>query len=128
MRDISSVAEFRDFMRHLPGANDSAGQALNINADIAAGAIAGALRANQMLFMTDVPGIYAQWPDKDSLISEVSVAELKDMTFADGMVPKVEAAINAVESGATSARIMDGTSLLAFTDALQGKGGTWVRQ
>jgi len=53
---------------------------------------------------------------------------LKEMTFADGMVPKVEAAINAVESGATSARIMDGTSLLAFTDALQGKGGTWVRQ
>jgi len=111
-----------------PVANDSAGQALNINADIAAGAIAGALRANQMLFMTDVPGIYAQWPDKDSLISEVSVTALKEMTFADGMVPKVEAAINAVESGATSARIMDGTSLLAFTDALQGKGGTWVRQ
>jgi acetylglutamate kinase len=111
-----------------PVANDANGQALNINADIAAGAIAGALRATQMLFMTDVPGIYSNWPDKTSLISEIEVSTLKSMTFADGMVPKVEAAINAVESGATSARIMDGTSLDAFTDALAGKGGTWVKR
>ena len=111
-----------------PVANDANGQALNINADIAAGAIAGALRATQMLFMTDVPGIYSNWPDKTSLISEIEVSTLKSMTFADGMVPKVEAAINAVESGAASARIMDGTSLDAFTDALAGKGGTWVKR
>ncbi|MEY2678939.1 MAG: hypothetical protein RLZZ160_17, partial [Actinomycetota bacterium] len=111
-----------------PVANDANGKALNINADIAAGAIAGALRATQMLFMTDVPGIYSNWPDKTSLISEIEVSTLKSMTFADGMVPKVEAAINAVESGAASARIMDGTSLDAFTDALAGKGGTWVKR
>jgi acetylglutamate kinase len=111
-----------------PVANDANGQALNINADIAAGAIAGALRATQMFFMTDVPGIYSNWPDKTSLISEIEVSTLKSMTFADGMVPKVEAAINAVESGAASARIMDGTSLDAFTDALAGKGGTWVKR
>ena len=111
-----------------PVANDSNGLALNINADIAAGAIAGALRATQMFFMTDVPGIYSNWPDKTSLISEIEVTTLKSMTFADGMVPKVEAAINAVESGAASARIMDGTSLDAFTDALAGKGGTWVKR
>ena len=110
-----------------PVANDADGQALNVNADIAAGAIAGALRASQMLFMTDVAGIYSRWPDTSSLLKEVSVNELKQMQFADGMVPKVEAAINAVNSGAASSRIFDGTSLEAFIDALENRGGTWVR-
>lgn len=111
-----------------PVANDATGTALNINADIAAGAIAGALRANQMLFLTDVPGIYGNWPDKESVINEISVTDLKTMTFADGMVPKVEAAINAIDSGAGSARIIDGTSVSAFIAALEGRGGTWVRK
>lgn len=111
-----------------PVSNDPSGTALNINADIAAGAIAGALRAEQMIFLTDVPGIYSNWPDKDSLIQEISLSELKEMSFADGMVPKVEASINAVESGAGSSRIIDGTSLTAFVDALEGRGGTWVRK
>jgi len=111
-----------------PVANDPRGSALNINADIAAGAIAGALRANQIIFLTDVPGIYSQWPDKSSLISEISVDELKAMSFSDGMVPKVEAAINAIESGASSSRIIDGTSFEAFISALDERGGTWVRK
>jgi acetylglutamate kinase len=110
-----------------PVANDATGQALNINADIAAGAIAGALRATQMLFMTDVAGIYSRWPDQSSMINEITVAQLKELTFADGMVPKVEAAMNAISSGAASSRIFDGTSLGAFIDALEGRGGTWVR-
>ena len=80
-----------------------------------------------MLFMTDVAGIYSRWPDTASLLKEVSVNELKQMQFADGMVPKVEAAINAVNSGAASSRIFDGTSLEAFIDALENRGGTWVR-
>lgn len=110
-----------------PVANDSTGQALNINADIAAGAIAGSLRANQMLFMTDVAGIYSQWPDKSSLIGEISLSELESMVFADGMVPKVEAASSAIHAGAKSARVFDGTSIEAFVAALNGEGGTWVR-
>lgn len=110
-----------------PVANDPTGQALNINADIAAGAIAGALRASQMLFMTDVAGIYSRWPDLSSMITEISISELQSMEFSDGMVPKVEAAVNAIVSGATTARIFDGTSLDAFIDALEGSGGTWVR-
>jgi len=110
-----------------PVANDETGQSLNINADIAAGAIAGALQASQMLFMTDVAGIYSRWPDLSSMIDEITVAQLKELTFADGMVPKVEAAINAISSGAASSRIFDGTSLPAFIDALEGRGGTWVR-
>ncbi|MFM8842794.1 MAG: acetylglutamate kinase [Actinomycetota bacterium] len=110
-----------------PVANDAQGQALNVNADIAAGAIAGAMRASEMLFMTDVAGIYSRWPDMSSLIKEISIAELEEMSFADGMVPKVEAAVNALRFGASSARIFDGTSLEAFREALEGRGGTWVK-
>lgn len=109
-----------------PVSNAADGQALNVNADLAAGAVAGALRANQMLFLTDVPGIYANWPDRDSLIEEITVKELNLMTFAEGMIPKVEATINAVNSGALSARIIDGKSLSAFEAALSGEGGTWI--
>ncbi len=110
-----------------PVSNGNDGKALNVNADLAAGAIAGALAAEEMLFMTDVPGIYRNWPDRDSLISEISITELARLQFADGMVPKVAAAINAVSSGAKSVRIIDGKSLDAFRAALSGKGGTWVR-
>ena len=110
-----------------PVSNDEAGQALNVNADLAAGAIAGALGANEVLFMTDVPGIYRNWPDRESLIAEITVSELSKMSFSDGMIPKVAAAINAVSSGASSARIIDGKSLTAFKDALAGTGGTWVK-
>jgi len=109
-----------------PVANDSNGTALNINADLAAGAIAGALRATQMLFLTDVPGIYANWPDQSSLIQSIGVQQLKDITFTEGMVPKVEAAINAIESGALSSRVIDGNSIESFVSALNGEGGTWV--
>jgi acetylglutamate kinase len=109
-----------------PVANDSNGVALNINADLAAGAIAGALRANQMLFLTDVPGIYANWPDQSSLIDSIEVNELKKIAFSEGMIPKVEAAINAIEAGALSSRVLDGKSLDSFVSALNGEGGTWV--
>lgn len=110
-----------------PVSNAADGRALNVNADLAAGAIAGALRAQEVLFMTDVPGIYRSWPDQNSLINEVSAKELGSIAFEGGMVPKVAAVINAITSGAGSARVIDGKSLVAFKDALSGKGGTWVR-
>lgn len=109
-----------------PVSVDELGNALNVNADIAAGAIAGALTAHETLFLTDVPGIYRNWPDQSSLIEKISTSELKTMKFESGMIPKVSAAINAVESGARSARILDGKSLWAFEEALAGRGGTWV--
>ena len=110
-----------------PVSNSVDGSALNVNADLAAGAIAGALRAQEVLFMTDVPGIYRNWPDQSSLMREVSLKELGSIAFEGGMVPKVAAVINAITSGAMSARVIDGKSLVAFKDALAGKGGTWVR-
>jgi acetylglutamate kinase len=110
-----------------PVSNGADGSALNVNADLAAGAIAGALGAREILFMTDVPGIYRNWPDQSSLMQEVSVQELGSISFEGGMVPKVAAVINAITSGAISARVIDGKSLVAFKNALVGKGGTWVR-
>lgn len=110
-----------------PVALDETGRALNINADIAAGAIAGSLRAAEIIYLTDVPGIYARWPDPESFISEITGSELAKMKFEGGMVPKVESAVHALRLGAQSVRIIDGKSIDAFHDALAGKGGTWVR-
>ena len=111
-----------------PVAVASNGQPLNINGDIAAGAIAGALGASEILFITDVAGIYRSWPDPDSIISEISQGELLEIapTFADGMAPKVRAVLNALSSGAQRARIIDGSDPQNLELALNGIGGTVV--
>jgi acetylglutamate kinase len=111
-----------------PLAVDLAGSALNINADLVAGAIGGALQADQVVFLTDVDGIYADWPNTDSLIAETNIAELTKLlpTLSEGMIPKVTAVLNAVNSGAKSARIVNGTKLKSVLDAFSGVGGTVV--
>ena len=111
-----------------PIATNSEGEVLNVNADIAAGAIAGALGVDEIIFMTDVSGIYLNWPDKDSLIEKISISDLESMSFTEGMIPKVEAVINAIRSGAGSARIIDGRNPLAFSMALDKSGGTWIQK
>ena len=113
---VSPVSETRD------------GVGMNVNADIAAGAIAGSLSADATIFMTDVPGIYRNWPDKSSLISAITVSALTEIaaTFESGMAPKVAACINAINSGAKSARNIDGKSDAAFIAALSHSGGTLV--
>lgn len=104
------------------------GQAVNMNADIIAGAIGGALNVDSVLFSTDVSGIYRNWPDKDSLIASISVDELADIskTLEGGMIPKAESAINAIKSGAKKAQIFDGREASQVGLALQGKSGTLV--
>jgi acetylglutamate kinase len=101
---------------------------LNVNADLAAAAIAGALDAQCLIIMTDVAGIYRSWPDTSSLISEISAAELGliKANFAEGMAPKVQACLDAIEGGASAVRIIDGTDPSAFTAALNNLGGTLV--
>ena len=101
---------------------------LNVNADIAAAAVAGALKAKELIIMTDVPGIYRNWPEKDSLISEITSTELENIkgSFADGMAPKVQACLDAISAGAIAVRIIDGTDPEAFADALAHQGGTLV--
>lgn len=101
---------------------------LNVNADLAAAAIAGALDANSLIIMTDVPGIYRAWPDMSSLIYEISYVNLKEIrsSFAEGMAPKVQACLDAIDGGAAAVRIIDGTDPLAFAKALAATGGTLV--
>ena len=101
---------------------------LNVNADLAAAAIAGALDATVLVIMTDVAGIYSNWPDKDSLINEITFAELSNIkkTFADGMAPKVQACLDAIAAGAKAVRIIDGTDSKRFELALNNSGGTLV--
>ena len=102
--------------------------ALNVNGDLVAAAIAGALDALSLIVMTDVPGIYRNWPDRVSLISSITRDELfviKD-SFADGMSPKVAACLEAIDSGARAVRIIDGKDQEAFALALENSGGTLV--
>ena len=101
----------------------------NVNADLAAAAISGALDASALIIMTDVEGIYRNWPDTNSLISEITAAELSAIkaTFADGMAPKVQAALDAIAKGSKAVRIIDGTKPSALADALSHHGGTLVR-
>ena len=104
------------------------GAGLNINADLAAAAISSAYPDSTVIIMTDVAGIYRHWPDQSSLIQDISVGDLENMksTFSDGMLPKVEAVLEAIAAGAQSVRIIDGTSELSFEQALSGVGGTLV--
>jgi len=100
----------------------------NVNADFAAAAVASALQASSLIMMTDVSGIYRNWPDKNSLISEISIAELNEIesTFSDGMRPKVQATLDALSYGVKAVRIIDGTNSQSFSQALAGNGGTLV--
>ena len=101
---------------------------LNVNADLAAAAIAGALNAKCLIIMTDVAGIYRSWPDTSSLISQISYDELSSIksTFTEGMAPKVQACLDAIDGGASAVRIIDGTDPSAFAAALGETGGTLV--
>jgi acetylglutamate kinase len=112
-----------------PVANDLDSEGgLNVNADIAAAAVAGGLQAKELIIMTDVPGIYRNWPEKDSLISEITAAELEKIkgSFADGMAPKVQACLDAITAGAIAVRVIDGKDPEALANALAHQGGTLV--
>jgi acetylglutamate kinase len=91
-------------------APDSDGVVYNINADTAAAALAEALSAEKLLMLTDVEGLYTRWPDRDSLVSEIDTATLTDLLPAleEGMVPKIEACLRAVDAGVPSAHVIDG--------------------
>jgi acetylglutamate kinase len=103
------------------------GQAVNMNADIIAGAIGGALTVDSVLFSTDVSGIYRNWPDKESLIQSISVNKLSEisMTFEGGMIPKAESAINAIKSGARKSRFLMVEKLQALNLHFKAKAERW---
>jgi acetylglutamate kinase len=88
------------------------GQAYNINADTAAGAIAMSLQAEKLVYLTDVEGIRADVDIPSSLISNITVTELRAMlssgALTGGMIPKVRSCLDAVEGGVRQAHILDG--------------------
>jgi len=93
-------------------ASDAEGQAYNINADTAAGAVAEALGAEKLVYLTDVEGLRRDVDDPDSLISTVSADELEAMVGAGfvtgGMIPKIRSGLRAVRRGVGHAHILDG--------------------
>ncbi|MGH8919247.1 MAG: acetylglutamate kinase, partial [Actinomycetes bacterium] len=103
----------------------AAGQAYNINADTAAGAIAAALGADKLVYLTDVPGVQADRDDPASLLGRISATDVDRLVSQGvvngGMIPKVEAAAHAVRAGVRRAHILDGRASHAllvelFTD------------
>lgn len=110
------------------------GQIFNINADLAAAAIAGSLGAAKLVFLTDVEGLYEDFGDEGSLLSKVTVTGLESMIESGklhtGMIPKVRGAVEAVKAGVERAHILDGrvehaVLLEIFTDT---GVGTMVEQ
>jgi len=83
---------------------------LNVNADTAAAAIAVALRARKLIVLTDVEGLYSNWPDKTSLVRRIHASDVEKLlpTLMSGMVPKMEACLRAVRGGVGQAHIIDG--------------------
>jgi acetylglutamate kinase len=98
--------------------SDEAGQAYNINADTAAGAIAEAVGASKLVYLTDVEGIRKDRHDPASLISSVTADELESLlangVVADGMIPKVASCLRAIRGGVPQAHILDGRTMHAL--------------
>jgi acetylglutamate kinase len=91
-------------------APDADGVVHNVNADTAAAALAVALAARKLVVLTDVPGLYRNWPDTSSLTSEITAADLEKLmpSLESGMVPKMEACLRAVQGGVPAAHVVDG--------------------
>ncbi len=91
-------------------APDADGVVHNVNADTASAALAEALGAQKLVVLTDIEGLYADWPDRSSLRSVIDAAELAKLlpTLDAGMVPKMEACLRAVRGGVPTAHVIDG--------------------
>lgn len=105
------------------------GEALNVNADTAAGAVAGAL-GQGIIFLTDVDGVYRHFPDPQSRAAHLARAEvvqgIEDGWIAGGMIPKVQAALDALDRGAPHATIASGMQAGVLAQAVQGQAGTRI--
>ncbi len=96
-----------------PIGTDSEGQSYNINADTAAGEIAAALKAEKLIFLTDIDGIYLDPKDPNSLLSVISIGEIYELMdkgiISGGMIPKVLGCIKALQQGVNRTHILNGT-------------------
>ena len=110
---VSTIAPGRD------------GEVYNVNADTAAGALASAVGAERLVVLTNVEGLYTDWPDSDSLVSKIECSELSQLlpTLDSGMIPKMEACLKAVEAGVNAAHVIDGRTEHAVVLELLTSGG-----
>ena len=92
------------------------GLSYNVNADTAAAALAAALGAEKLIVLTDVAGLYANWPDTSEVIAEVTASQLAALlpSLSAGMVPKMEACLRAVQAGVPRATVLDGREVHAL--------------
>ncbi|MGA5562240.1 acetylglutamate kinase [Streptomyces platensis] len=106
---ISSIARSSDEEDAAPGASGASG-VFNVNADTAAAALAAALDAETLMVLTDVEGLYEDWPNSDEVISRLTATELEKLLpdLASGMVPKMRGCLHAVRNGVHTARVIDG--------------------
>ena len=105
-------------------ARGTSGEVYNVNADTAAGALAVALNAVKLVILTDVPGLYREWPTDEEPVSMIDAAELEKLLpdLQTGMIPKMEACLKAVKQGVAQAHVLDGRQphailLEIFTDS-----------
>ncbi|WP_030812913.1 acetylglutamate kinase [Streptomyces sp. NRRL F-2799] len=100
---VSSIARSQDSF-------DKRGQVYNVNADTAAAALAAALGAETLMVLTDVEGLYEDWPHSDEVISRLTATQLEKLLpeLSSGMVPKMEGCLHAVRNGVRTARVIDG--------------------
>jgi acetylglutamate kinase len=108
-------------------APDASGQVHNLNADTAAAALAVALGAVKLVVLTDVEGLYADWPHPESLVQKIDTRELAEIlpTLHEGMIPKMTACLRAVDGGVSRATVIDGRmphALLLETFTTEGTG------
>jgi len=114
---VSTIAPDRDDPRAV----------LNVNADTAASALAVALGAKKLIMLTDVEGLYLDWPDRASLVSKIAADRLRELLpqLEHGMIPKMEACLRAVDGGVPAATVIDGRephSVLLEVFTKQGNG------
>lgn len=112
-----------------PVARGADGQVYNINADLAAAALASALDAEKLVMLTDVQGLYANWPHSTEVIDRLTADELEKLLpeLASGMLPKMEGCLRAVRAGVRKAHVLDGRvphSVLAGVFADESSGTT----
>ncbi|TJZ41927.1 acetylglutamate kinase [Streptomyces piniterrae] len=106
---ISSIARSSDEEDLEAGASGASG-VFNVNADTAAAALAAALGAETLMVLTDVEGLYEDWPNSDEVISRLTASQLERLLpdLASGMVPKMQGCLHAVRNGVHTARVIDG--------------------
>lgn len=116
------------------GTGDAKGKALNINADTAAAAVAAALLADELVLVTDIPGLLRDVSDPKSLIRSVSTEEIEELkasgVISGGMVPKIDGCILAIKNGVKTIRIVDGRMPHVLKNSFNAEGcscGTLIK-